>query len=105
MFFTSFQRHVRSSSWEAKRFDQYFRPGLPYIDGYKIFFVKSSALASPAIKNNLSLGETQWLFFEQALNAQQLNQTDAVNRNNVATTSERILEIFETVTGQFEQAM
>jgi hypothetical protein len=67
--------------------------------------LKSSALAIPAIKNNLTLGETQWLFFEQALMAQQLNQTDAVNRNNVATTSERLLEIFETVTGQFEQAM
>ena len=39
-----FVEHVRGSSWTAKRFEQYFKPGLPYIDGYKAYFVKSSAV-------------------------------------------------------------
>jgi peptide/nickel transport system substrate-binding protein len=39
-----FVEHVRGSHWVAKRFDQYFRAGLPYLDGYKGFFVKSSAV-------------------------------------------------------------
>jgi peptide/nickel transport system substrate-binding protein len=38
----TFVEHVRGSSWSAKRFEQYFKPGLPYLDGYKAFFVKSS---------------------------------------------------------------
>jgi peptide/nickel transport system substrate-binding protein len=36
--------HVRGSHWTAKRFDNYFRKGLPYIDGYKVFFVKDTAV-------------------------------------------------------------
>ena len=37
----TFVEHVRGSSWTGKRFDQYFKPELPYLDGYKAFFVKS----------------------------------------------------------------
>jgi peptide/nickel transport system substrate-binding protein len=37
----TFGEHVRGSSWTAKRFDQYFKKDLPYLDGYKAFFVKS----------------------------------------------------------------
>jgi len=36
--------HVRGSHWTAKRFDGYFRPGLPYLDGFKAFFVKDTAV-------------------------------------------------------------
>ncbi len=36
--------HVRGSHWTAKRFDGYFRKGLPYIDGYKAYFVKNTAV-------------------------------------------------------------
>ena len=39
-----FVEHVRGSHWTAKRFDGYFRPGLPYLDGYKAYFVKSTAV-------------------------------------------------------------
>ena len=39
-----FVEHVRGSHWSAKRFDQYFKKDLPYLDGYKSFFVKSSAV-------------------------------------------------------------
>jgi peptide/nickel transport system substrate-binding protein len=39
-----FVEHVRGSHWTAKRFDDYFRPGLPNIDGYKAYFVKNTAV-------------------------------------------------------------
>ena len=39
-----FFEHVRGSHWSARRFAGYFRPGLPYLDGYKAFFVKSTAV-------------------------------------------------------------
>src|SRR6186997_1283061 len=42
-------QHVRGTSWEGKRFDGYFKAGLPYLDGYKSFFVKSSQVV-PGIR-------------------------------------------------------
>lgn len=36
--------HVRGSHWTAKRFDGYFRKDLPYVDGYKAYFVKSTSV-------------------------------------------------------------
>jgi peptide/nickel transport system substrate-binding protein len=44
-----FVEHVKGQSWEAKRFDGYFRNGRPYLDGYKMFFVKSAGLATGLI--------------------------------------------------------
>jgi peptide/nickel transport system substrate-binding protein len=40
----TFVEHVKGASWEGKRFDGYFLPGKPYLDGYKIFFVKSNGV-------------------------------------------------------------
>jgi peptide/nickel transport system substrate-binding protein len=45
----TFVEHVKGQSWEGKRFDGYFKPGQPYLDGYKAFFVKSSSLATGII--------------------------------------------------------
>jgi peptide/nickel transport system substrate-binding protein len=39
-----FVEYVRGSHWVAERFDKYFRKGLPYLDGYKAFFVKANAV-------------------------------------------------------------
>ncbi len=39
-----FVEYVRGSHWIAKRYDGYFRKGLPYLDGYKGYFVKSNAV-------------------------------------------------------------
>jgi peptide/nickel transport system substrate-binding protein len=39
-----FVEYVKGSHLTGKRFDQYFKAGLPYLDGYKAFFVKSSAV-------------------------------------------------------------
>ena len=40
----SFVGHVKGSTWEGKRFDGYYNKERPYLDGYKIFFVKSAAV-------------------------------------------------------------
>ncbi len=40
----TYVQHVKGSSWEGKKFDGYFQPGKPYLDGYKIFFVKSNGV-------------------------------------------------------------
>jgi peptide/nickel transport system substrate-binding protein len=36
--------HVKGQSYEGKRFDGYFEQGKPYLDGYKVFIVKSNAV-------------------------------------------------------------
>jgi peptide/nickel transport system substrate-binding protein len=44
-----FVEHVKGQSWEGKRNEAYHRDGRPYLDGFKIFFVKSNALATGLI--------------------------------------------------------
>jgi peptide/nickel transport system substrate-binding protein len=39
-----FVTHVKGSAWEGQKFDQYFQSGLPYLDGYKAYFVKNTAV-------------------------------------------------------------
>ncbi len=39
-----FVEYVRGSHLVAKRFEGYFRKGLPYLDGYKVLFVKSGGV-------------------------------------------------------------
>ena len=39
-----FVEHVQGSHWVGKRFEGYFRPGRPYLDGFKAYFVKSTAV-------------------------------------------------------------
>ncbi|WP_153131444.1 type IV pili methyl-accepting chemotaxis transducer N-terminal domain-containing protein [Dechloromonas hortensis] len=58
---------------------------------------------TPEIRIELGLANTQWLFFDQALNGQESNRTIA--QRNVATTSERILEVMDGLTGRYEQLM
>ncbi len=53
------------------------------------------------IRTELGLANTQWMFFEQALNGQENNRDIAAR--NVATTSERILEVMDSLTGQYEK--
>jgi len=44
-----FVEYVKGSHWTAKRFDGYFLPDRPYLDGYKAFFVKSNAVVTGMI--------------------------------------------------------
>lgn len=39
-----FVQHVKGSFWEGKRYDGYFQPGKPYLDGYKAYFVRGNAV-------------------------------------------------------------
>jgi peptide/nickel transport system substrate-binding protein len=42
----TFVQHVKGQSWEGKRFDGYFLKDRPYLDGFKAYFIKGSALAA-----------------------------------------------------------
>ena len=42
----TFVKYEKGSYWEGKRFAGYFRKGLPYLDGYKAYFVKSNAVVT-----------------------------------------------------------
>ena len=55
------------------------------------------------IKGELELARTQWLFFDQALQQQNAGGKDASHAANVATTSERILEVMDRVTNLYAQ--
>lgn len=55
---------------------------------------------TPAIRKELELARMQWVFFENAL-AQESVQHPAF-AVNVATSSERILEVMDRVTGMYE---
>ncbi len=56
---------------------------------------------TPAIKKELELAKIQWVFFENAI-AQDSAQ-DATFAVNVATSSERILEVMDRVAGMYEK--
>ena len=68
--------------------------------------LKSAPESVPEIKVHLDMAETQWLFFDRALESQEIiTQDEGISRRNVATTSEHLLEIFEIVTGLYERAV
>ncbi|MGE3914789.1 MAG: ABC transporter substrate-binding protein [Hyphomicrobiaceae bacterium] len=41
-----FVEYVKGSHWVAKRFDGYFQKDRPYLDGYKAYFVKGTAVVA-----------------------------------------------------------
>ena len=57
-----------------------------------------------AIKQEITLAQQQWLFFDQALKSSaDSNESKFRFATNVATTSERILETMDRITGMYEQ--
>ncbi|MEP7157123.1 MAG: type IV pili methyl-accepting chemotaxis transducer N-terminal domain-containing protein [Betaproteobacteria bacterium] len=73
--------------------------------GQALAQLKSAPESTAEIKSLLSLAESQWLFFDRALDPKKtIGQEDEISRRNVATTSERLLEIFEAVTGMYEKS-
>lgn len=54
-----------------------------------------------AIAGDLELAKVQWLFFDQALQSQRGGGKDDAEAQNVATTSERILEVMDRITGMY----
>ena len=58
-------------------------------------------VSTPAIRAALELGQAQWLFFDAALK----RQPDGRGLEEVATTSERLLEVMDTLTALYEAAL
>lgn len=58
-------------------------------------------ISTPAIRQALEQGQAQWVFFDAALK----RQPDARGLDNVATTSERLLELMDSLTTLYEVAL
>jgi hypothetical protein len=54
-----------------------------------------------AIRGELQLAGAQWLFFEEAVNQAAVGRAEQLR--NIATTSERILQVMDDVTGMYER--
>jgi len=65
--------------------------------------LEEAGVNTPAIRDVLTLGRQQWLFFDSALKGQGNDQH--LLGMNVATTSERILEAMDTVTAMYEKVL
>lgn len=63
--------------------------------------LEAAPVSTPAIKQDLVLARTQWLFFQNALDG----KVKASARRDVATTSERILEVMDDLTGLYDAAL
>ena len=63
--------------------------------------LKSAPVSTAAIRNELELADSQWLFFESALR----RPADDTGLSAVATTSERLLTVMDKLTGLYETAL
>jgi peptide/nickel transport system substrate-binding protein len=53
-----FEEYSKGSHWSAKRFDQYFLQGKPYLDGIRAFFISGAGVV-----NALAGGQVDGIFF------------------------------------------
>ena len=63
----------------------------------------SAPINTQQIKDELELGKQQWMFFDAALKDR--GGDKKANSTNVATTSERILEVMDNVVGMYEKLL
>lgn len=63
--------------------------------------LEAAPVSTSAIKQDLVLARSQWMFYQSALDGK--DKTAA--RNDVATTSERILALMESLTGRYDAAL
>lgn len=61
----------------------------------------AAPISTTSIRNELALGGSQWAFFEAALG----RKSDPESMRVVATTSERLLEVTNNLTGLYEAAL
>ncbi|WP_245606898.1 type IV pili methyl-accepting chemotaxis transducer N-terminal domain-containing protein [Simplicispira psychrophila] len=61
----------------------------------------AASISSAGIRNELGLGASQWIFFDAALQ----RQPDMRGLQAVATTSERLLEVMDKLTGLYDVAL
>ncbi|MBI3710254.1 MAG: ABC transporter substrate-binding protein [Proteobacteria bacterium] len=55
-----FIRHVAGSSWDGERFENYFEPGKPYLDGFRIVFMAGAPMIN-ALQGNQIMAEFRGL--------------------------------------------
>ena len=55
------------------------------------------------IKEELAMAQQQWLFFDTAIKQAEDPKGRHISATNVATTSERLLEIMDSITGRYQQ--
>lgn len=65
-----FVEHVKGQYWRGKRFDKYFLPGKPYLDGYQADFMPDSAVMD-AFKSGRIMAEFRGVTPPQAAELQQ----------------------------------
>lgn len=63
--------------------------------------LNAAPISTPGIRNELQQAQSQWTFFEAALN----RKADAEALRNIATTSERLLEVNNNLVGFYEAAL
>jgi len=63
--------------------------------------LNAAPLSTPGIRNELTLAQSQWIFFETAL----AKPADGESLRNVATTSERLLETMNNLTELYDGAL
>jgi hypothetical protein len=66
-------------------------------------FLKAAPEATPAIRAELELAELQWGFFDDALHSLRPGNSEHGAMTNVFTTSERILQVMDRVTGMYSK--
>jgi hypothetical protein len=72
-----------------------------FINGMQ--FLNAAQSNTPKIRDELALAGQQWSFFDLALRQNDDPKNRAQNATNVATTSERILEVMDDITGLYQQ--
>jgi nitrate/nitrite-specific signal transduction histidine kinase len=63
--------------------------------------LEAAPVSTKAIKEGLALARMQWVFFQSALSG----RDKVVARRDVATTSERVLEVMDNLTGLYDAAL
>jgi len=63
--------------------------------------LEAAPVSTPAIKQDLLLARSQWVFYQSALDG----KDKAAARRDVATTSERILEVMDNLTSLYDAAL
>ena len=66
-----------------------------------LLVLAAAPLSTPGIRDELALGASQWVFLDAALQ----RKPDARGLDAVATTSERLLEVMDKLTGLYDSAL
>lgn len=63
--------------------------------------LNAAPISTAGIRNELTQAQYQWVFFESALN----RKPDIPGLNDVSTTSERLLDVMNNLTGMYDEAL